>query len=122
MLIIVDDKRERISFCDMEIEQFYKISAIVAFARTQPGLTGKIAAGLIDKCHWIFRPEGMRISLVWLSWEQIFMFNAGLMAMGSQARKSVAFLTLAIEAAISSALKSDSLPDIYGESAKDIQL
>lgn len=86
----------------MEIEQFFKIAAMVNFAHTKPGFIGEVASELNIKCHWILHTSGMKISLVLLTWEQFFMLNGALLCLGSGARKSMEFLFEAIDAAISS--------------------
>jgi len=100
MIIIVDDKRDKVSFCWMEIGQFFKIAAVVNFARTKPGIIGEQARELSNKCHWILHSHGDKMSLVSLTWEQVFTLSAALEALGLGARKSMEFLDAAINAAI----------------------
>lgn len=126
MLIIVDDKRECVSFCYMSLNQFMQLSIIVSFARANScQKIRKAASELSLNRLWKIDLDKGKISLLRMPWDQVFMLRAVLLLfskrnIGHESRKVVNFLMDTVHAAVKSSLKMDCVS--YGKRAKDIHL
>jgi len=126
MIVIVEDKRECVSFCDMEFKQFMRLNIIVSFARTHSCCKIRQAASELSlNCRWIIDLNEETISLLRIPWEQAFILRAVLFLyserkIGDESRRSVNSLMTMIQTAIKSSLKMDCAA--YDKRARDIYL
>lgn len=130
MLIIVDDKRQNVSFCKMSFEQFFRIQAVIQIARTLgDDHIRKLAKDLNLNCLFVLDYDRRQISLLRLSWEQVFMLNAAMISLqkamdADKTKEALSFMITLIDATVESALRTDaSLVDYAGsERDKNIHL
>jgi len=119
MVIVVDDKRQNVSFCGISFEQFFHIKTVIQIARTQgKGRANQIANALNLNCLYYLDYERQQISLLQLSWEQVFMLNATMISLqqsmnADKNKLELDYMIAAIEAAVESDLRTDASLENY---------
>ena len=105
MEVVIDNKNELISFCGFSFGKYKQFLEFIKFERANNnGLIEEIATELHLSCHWALDREHKSISLLDLTWEQIFMLNS-ILVLDDQ-RNSFIWIHKAIEKAVDMAMSA----------------
>ena len=111
MEVKIDNKNELVSFCGFSFGKFLQFDEFISLARLRgKGMVEEIATELQRSCHWALDWENKTISLLDLTWEQIFMLNSVLVL--DDQRNCFVWIHKAIEKAVDLAM---SAKDIVGK-------
>jgi len=105
MDVRIDNKNELVSFCGFSFGKFLQFAEFVKFERANnKGMIEEIATELCLSCHWAIDWSGKTMSLLDLTWEQIFMLNS-ILVLDDQ-RNSFIWIHKAIEKAVDMAMNA----------------
>lgn len=107
MEVRIDKKHELelVSFCGLSYGKFMQFTEFISLARQRErGWIEEIAKELHISCHWALDWSGKTISLLDLTWEQIFMLNSILVL--DDKRNCFLWIHKAIEKAVDMALSA----------------
>jgi len=107
MQIKVDNEHELelVSFCGFSFGQFMQFAEFISLARLRGmGAVEEIATELCLSCHWAIDWTGKTVSLLDLTWEQIFMLNS-ILVLDDQ-RNCFIWIHKAIEKAVDMAMSA----------------
>lgn len=110
MQIKIDNKHELelVSFCGFSFGQFMQFAEFISFARLRgQGCVEEIAKELYLSCHWAMDWSGKTMSLIDLTWEQVFMLNSILVL--DDKRNLFLWIHKAIEKAVNMAMSAKSV-------------
>lgn len=105
MQVKVDNERELVSFCGFSFGKFMQFAEFIRFERANnKSLIEEIATELHLSCHWAIDWTGKTVSLLDLTWEQIFMLNSILVL--DDSRNCFIWIHKAIEKAVDIAMSA----------------
>lgn len=112
MTVVVNDKREEVSFCAMDGPLVQMVTLMISFGRHHGNAWFRLlATDLCLTCRWIVGP-GKGISLTHMSWQQVWMLRAISRDRpfcdldGPRSRQVVSEIAGAIQVAVDMSLKS----------------
>ncbi len=115
MIVIVDDMHQTVSLCGLDRRTFMRLAAAIQAAREcrKPAIQS-VAAALHLSVRWRLDSKSGTISLVKLSWDEVFALNAiilGTLSAGPRIFKNIGLGQLidGIDAAVEMAIR-DSQP------------
>ena len=109
MEVRIDNKHELelVSFCGFSIGKFMQFAEFISLARRiGEGRVEEIAKELHMSCHWALDWSGKTMSLIDLTWEQMFMLNS-ILVLDDQ-RNCFVWIHKAIEKAVNMAMSAKS--------------